>query len=125
MTMIPWDASDYDWREAFAVAQPPTRVPGAAVSVDSFTTEDVVSAFAVVEGENDGPSWIGVFELRDGRWAVVNSWCDYTGWDCQAGGESRVAPTLEMLWEMGLSDEERSRVGPCADSPARVGPRGS
>lgn len=38
------------------------------------------------EGENDGPSWIGVFELEDGRFCIVDSWCDYTGWDCQAGG---------------------------------------
>ena len=86
--MLP-ELDDYDWREAFGSAgEPdaynrdvPTCVPGATVSPDPFTREDVKRIIAMSDGENDESEWIGVFELHDGRFASVVAGCDYTGWD--------------------------------------------
>ena len=59
---------DWDWREAFVYAT-------------EFTREDVKLILSAEEGENDGYAWIGLFLLKDGRFAALNAWCDYTGWD--------------------------------------------
>lgn len=52
----------------------------AEVSVEPFTREDVAEIIAMDDGCNDGPDWIGVFRLNDGRFAFVSAGCDYTGW---------------------------------------------
>ena len=33
-------------------------------------------------------TWTGgfVLKLKDGRFAYLTGWCDYTGWGCQDGG---------------------------------------
>lgn len=72
-----------NWWEAFDAA---TRdgvdpvPPGSAVSTSPFTIDDVKRVVAMVDGENDGDEWAGVFELHDGRFAALSAWCDYTGW---------------------------------------------
>jgi hypothetical protein len=82
---------DYDWREAFAYsgvpgscsdeAYPPERARDSdGVSVAPFGAADVLKAIAV-DGENDGDRWLGVFELRDGRFGCLRAGCDFTGWD--------------------------------------------
>ena len=45
------------------------------------TRKDVVRILASRDGEPDGDDWIGVFELRDGRYLFARGGCDYTGWD--------------------------------------------
>jgi hypothetical protein len=39
--------------------------------------------------EDGGTDWSGGFlmQLRDGRFAYLTGWCDYTGWGCQDGAE--------------------------------------
>lgn len=57
-----------DWREAFVYAK-------------DFKREDVKRVLLMSNGDNDGPDWIGLFELNDGRYAGLSAGCDYTGWD--------------------------------------------
>jgi hypothetical protein len=82
---------DYDWREVFKYAgtpageygdpaQLPTAVPGYTGSTDAFGPDDVAEVIASDNGENDGPDWIAVFRLNDGRFAALQAGCDYTGW---------------------------------------------
>jgi hypothetical protein len=106
--MLP-ELDTYDWREAFEYADP-SRCEGATCSEDVFTREGVKRIVAMEEGENDGPNWIGVFELHDGRFAFLTAGCDYTGWDCQAGGQSWVADDLGMLIQFGLDEDSRVRL---------------
>lgn len=90
--------SDYDWREAFQYA--PSGV----------SLGDVVQVLGREDGENDGQSWLGFFLLRDGRYLVLQASCDYTGWDCQAGGTGELYATrLAAIQSMG--DTERYRLG--------------
>lgn len=81
--------NDYDWKEVFgegtggntdkALDRCP---PMSDVSIDSVPMlSDVVEVIAAVNGENEGPDWVGVFRLRDGRILLANGGCDYTGWD--------------------------------------------
>ena len=110
-----------DWREAFGYAGEPDpeaggrcaveRVLGACCSEDLFGRDDVKRVFAACEGANDDDSWIAVVQLRDGRYAAVIAWCDYTGWDCQAGGKAWVGDSLEQIVRMGLTPQERDRTG--------------
>lgn len=62
---------------------------------DIFTIEDIANIHAEVPGHNDDDSWYWIIELKDGRILLTSAWCDYTGWDCQSGGSSEVANSLE------------------------------
>ena len=84
---------DYDWGEVFKYAgtatddgysarpEPPERAVALdEVSVEPFARDDVVRLIAQ-DGENDGDDWLGLMELKDGRFACIRARCDYTGWD--------------------------------------------
>lgn len=73
---------DYDWKHIFEeYASSPEPVQGDdAVSLDSFAREDVAEVLASDDGENEGPNWIAVVRLKDGRFAALSAGCDYTGW---------------------------------------------
>ena len=43
--------------------------------------EGIKRVLAVVEGENDGPEWHWLIELKDSQYAYATGGCDYTGWD--------------------------------------------
>lgn len=85
-----------DWEEAFRYAD--------------FDREDVASIIAIEEGCNDGPSWLFVGTLKDGRLAYLEAGCDFTGWDCQASGYSRTADTLEEIQRWAMTLEARRRL---------------
>ena len=70
----------YDWEEAFRYAAMPQVVGRATVSTNEFTRDDVKLIISIADGQNDGASWIGAFQLCDGRYAFLSAWCDYTGW---------------------------------------------
>lgn len=72
---------------------------------------DVKRIIGMVDGMNDEESWVGVFELHDGRFVSISAGCDYTGWGCQEGGSSQVAASEEEIIRFGLTDEERERLG--------------
>ncbi len=94
--MITKDAlSNYDWEEALNYAD--------------FSLDEIKNIIALDEGYNDGDSWLLVVELDDGKFGYLSAWCDYTGWDCQAGGSSGIRNTLEELqrWEMDSRSRRR------------------
>lgn len=73
---------DYNWHCAIAEAMNNiAAVDGYVGDVAPFAISDVAEVIAVADGENDGENWLGVFRLRDGRFAFVTAGCDYTGWD--------------------------------------------
>lgn len=109
--------NSYDWEEVFGEGsggncdKVTQRVPpGADISDAAFDREDVEHIISAVEGENEGASWTGVFLLKDGRFAVAEGSCDYTGWDCQAGNSMCVAPTLKDAIALGVAPEDRTRL---------------
>jgi len=66
-----------------------------------FERGDVAKVIHWREGENDYASWLAVLKLTNGKFAYVEAWCDYTGWDCQAGSEVTYADSLaELVPEM-------------------------
>lgn len=102
--------NDDDWRAAFNEAgmpmNPLTRGP-----LDGYGgIEDVMRIVASVDGENDGNDWLGVFELRSGRYVAVRAGCDYTGWGCRASGSAEWTET-EAEAIACLTDAERERLG--------------
>jgi hypothetical protein len=79
---------DSDWAQVFAdenagnvSKQCDECPPGSDVDTTAPNRRDVKRIVAAVNGENDGPDWVGVFELNDGRFLVASGGCDYTGWD--------------------------------------------
>jgi len=58
---------DPDWAEAFHYAD--------------FEREDVEEVIHMVDGCNDEDPWVALFKLKNGKYAGLNAWCDYTGWD--------------------------------------------
>ena len=88
--MLP-ELDNYDWGEVFKYAQPKTCEAGHEhgpitviteenLKAEPFTREDVSEIIAIVDGVNDELSWVGVFRLKDSRYACIRAWCDYTGW---------------------------------------------
>lgn len=108
---------DYDWEQAFCYAGGTDKagdarvnpVPGSGASDAPFGREDVAIIVGLAKGENDGPNWVCAGRLADGRWFCLRAGCDYTGWDCQAGGHASVALTLGDLLRLGMDPEERQR----------------
>lgn len=104
---------DGDWFEALACAKRDGArgVLGYAGPVAMFEPGDVAEVLAASEGENDETSWIAAFRLRDGRFAFLSAWCDYTGWGCRDGGDVQFAATLDDLIRLAMTNEERERLG--------------
>jgi hypothetical protein len=89
--------NSYDWKEAFGFAD--------------FALDDVAAILKESEGENDGDSWLAVGVLKNGTFFFLSAWCDYTGWDCQSGGQSEIADTLDNLIRWRMGDADRARLG--------------
>lgn len=111
-----------DWREAFAYAgeslseygygtsgSPDVRpaLPASGIDLTPFGVSQVIDIGGAIEGENDGPPWRCWGRLQDGRWFYLEAGCDYTGWDCQAGGCVTIAATKEELHRFGMTEEAR------------------
>lgn len=92
------ELDDYDWKEAFSYAS-------------GFSIEDVEEVLAHCDGENEGASWLSFGRLKDGRFYFLAAGCDYTGWDCQASGDSFAGTTRDEVERFGMGDGERSRLG--------------
>jgi len=78
---------------------------------DIYKLEDIANIHAEVPGHNDEDYWYWIIELKDGRFVLTSAGCDYTGWDCQSWGESRVAANIEeaaMLAPGGSRDIQRN-----------------
>jgi len=88
---VPAKLAGYDWQHVFAYAGEPDAGDGSAnikraadhlpdVSLEPFSRWDVARVVAMEDGDNDGPDWVCVGELKDGRYFAINAGCDYTGW---------------------------------------------
>ena len=98
--------NDWNFQHAFSEAQ--TRTYGNKSTV----LQDVVEVIAAAEGENDGPAWVALCKLKNGKYIKMFAGCDYTGWDCQAGGNIEYYDTKEELLSVNtLTKEERERLG--------------
>lgn len=91
------DLGDYNWTNA--------------VSCASWNPAQVAEVIASSEGENDGANWLLVVKLADGRYSFLSAGCDYTGWDCQAGGHSEERDSLAELVRFGMGQDDRERLG--------------
>ncbi len=110
----------YDWKIIFEGGaggnDPYTRNPSNPLTREvlkdvHYTLSDVKRVIATSDGENDGESWLGLFEMNDGRFLSVSAFCDYTGWDCQAGGSSEWT-TNEADAIACLTQGDRERLFP-------------
>lgn len=103
------DLSSYDWVEAFSYSN------GKTIDDEdgdfSFRRDDVESILYSDEGENDGRGWIIMVKLKNGLYGFLSAWCDYTGWDCQAGGHSYVSKDKDKLIRYALGEDDRKRFG--------------
>lgn len=131
---VPREINESDWEEAFFCAALPHRcIVDHEVCTDGFTRADVAQVIACVPGQRDGAAWVGVFELRDGRYAMVRASCDCTGWECQRWGSSEVARSMSDIVRFSLGQEDRDRLGlryhgeppPLARDKERIGPDAS
>lgn len=73
--------ADDDWRDALLAVNPPEWVIGQSGPIDPLNFDNVEQVVASSEGENDGQPWIALFKLKNGTFAFLSAWCDYTGWD--------------------------------------------
>ena len=80
-----YELNDYDWEEAFKYVRYSQRIiteeHNKNLSILPYDREDVAKIHHIYNGSNDKENWIGVFELKDGRFARLVAGCDYTGWD--------------------------------------------
>lgn len=112
---------DYDWQAAFEYAGGTVEGYGGygqanvtaigECATSSFGVHDVAEVYKMDEGENDGPPWIMWGLLLDGRHFFLNAGCDYTGWDCQAGGDAWVSAEKDRLVHAAMDIEARRRFG--------------
>jgi len=85
------DRWNYDWHHVFERSDSSANNPGACqnpgivpplaqMDGSGFTVADVEKIVAIDEKQEDGWSGTALVLLRDGRWATIFGWCDYTGW---------------------------------------------
>lgn len=124
--MLP-ELESHDWGEVFGYAGEPGHDRNSEGSAPLLSVppghpddgkpqppvlrEDVVEIIGMRTGENDGANWLIAGRTRDGRFFYISAGCDYTGWDCRAGGHARVAPTREGLWRWAMTTEDRRALG--------------
>lgn len=84
------------------------------VQVAAGDIEKVIAAWGMGNGgEPDyrhgetGTDWSGGFlmQLKDGRFAYLTGWCDYTGWGCQDGAELTYYDTHPGLPVLAKDDD--------------------
>jgi hypothetical protein len=116
--------ADYDWQHAFyEAASQIGDADGDGTSLERFAIDEVTAVLALSEGEGEGPSWLAIVKLGGAagtRYAYIEAGCDYTGWDCQASGQSTVSSVLERVVRYGCTDDARGRFKGDKRTHARV-----
>lgn len=101
-----------DWGNAFIEAASDIRtIPGEDCSRHIFDIDDIVDVVASIHGEADEEDWLALVELEDGRFAFVSAGCAYSGWDAGRSGSVLVSWDKDKLISVGMSSEERLRMG--------------
>lgn len=105
---------DYDWRCAF--------VPAVEMG---FRYRDIDEVIASDGGEKDERDWIALFRTKTHEFILIESGCDYTGWDCQSSGVATLYRSLaQAIDDMG--DAQKDRLGlPLVSNEKPVQPTGS
>lgn len=65
----------------------------------------------ICDGENDGYPWIIVGMKKNSAWFFLEAGCDYTGWDCRAGGDVQFADSYDNLMRYCVTENARGRFG--------------
>lgn len=122
-----------DFRQAIGGHETYTRPtyqaaePGApkAEPICTHDVEEITNWFVSYHGGGRYVAGIGdtgseltlsaILRLRDGRWASVQAWNDYTGWGCQDGSTVAVGATKEQVIRLGLDEEGRKQLGMVLD----------
>ena len=67
-----------------------------------------------------GGSWEGGFllALKDGRFAYITGWCDYTGWGCRDGASVTHYDAIPDRAQFKQSEYSDTPAGPWDDEPA-------
>ena len=86
----------YDWESVMKYAD------------GKFTFQDIERVIYTVDGDNEGPDWMGIFALKNGSFGVVHAGCDYTGWGCQESGGSDTYETEAVAIERALKQEKEN-----------------
>lgn len=112
----------WDWDEAFNAARAYPAEPGAKSTEERFSLHDVAEIIAqfveyggtvateVGHGFGTELSLDAVLRLKDGRYAALTAWNDYTGWGCRDGSEIRLGPLPDVI-AYGLDKGQRERLG--------------
>lgn len=72
----------------------------AVMKYASFRFDQIERVIEAHEGDNDGPDWLLLVELKGGGYGAVTAGCDYTGWGCQESGGTGQFETEQQarLW---------------------------
>lgn len=103
---------DYDWENIFGEhwILPVYDSIDPLILQNKISRADVKEIIALVNGENDGFEWVGIFLLNNGLYVAAFGSCDYTGWDCQGGSTLFFASSLENAIQFGLNSDQRERL---------------
>lgn len=75
---------------------------------DLLDVSKLAKVYFAQEGENDEESWIFIAHHSDGIYVYFTASCDYTGFDCQGGGEVYYSTNLETFWNYCLDTHART-----------------
>jgi hypothetical protein len=87
------------------------------VGINPADVDTVIAAWGSGSGmgTDTGPGWTDkgatewaggfLMKLKDGRYAYVSGWCDYTGWGCQDGATVQYFHAQPVLADMKATDE--------------------
>jgi len=127
-----WEQGDSptgDFRQAFEQAQfLNANLGGQAENFNLDVVEAIHESHVSYHGEVWSPehetstemTMVLLIELKDGRWATLNAWNDYTGWGCQDDSTIRVSPTRDHAIQYGLDNEGRDLLGLKLDGGQRA-----
>ena len=70
-----------------------------------FELDDIKDILAGIAGGNDEYNWYWVVELNDDRFALIDAWCGYTGWDVTSGVTIELGSTPDEVIEKAPDEE--------------------
>ena len=89
----------------FNIDYKPTIKPSKLLNID-----DWAKIYYYQAGENDGDDWIMICQNKKGVYIYFRASCDYTGFDCQGGGEISYSSNEQIFWNHCLDNFGRTMV---------------
>jgi hypothetical protein len=75
-----------------------------------INSDDVERVLAAWTDDTEEPNYAWLFLLKDGRYAAVTAWHDYTGWDCRSSLSVKLCPTRDEAISFGLTQNDRENL---------------